>query len=154
MGEWRLVGSAALALAALVGTSACSDEPTPVVSAAEYDQTAADLCERHAGIVVAEFDTSQASGQSDAEWVSLVRTELVPRLRAVVRGLQSTGFPAEHAAEYSAGLDQVMVALSEVDDEDEAYSYLDRSRRGAVPKDQDPLVRIDEGLAAANVDNC
>ena len=136
---------------ALAGTSACSEDPPPTVSQEEYDEAAANLC---TGMVAANMDAIDATALSDAEWVALVRTGFVPEMRAAVRRLQNTGFPVENGAEYAAALDQVMNALSEIDDEEEAYQYLDRSRRGAVPKDEDPLVRIDEGLAAADVDDC
>ncbi|HET6664884.1 MAG TPA: hypothetical protein VFG94_11520, partial [Acidimicrobiales bacterium] len=60
------------------------------------------------------------------------------------------GFPPERAQEYSEAYSNALVALSEVDDEQEAYRYLDRSRRGFGPG-EDYLAEVRQAFIDADV---
>jgi hypothetical protein len=151
MGARRIIGIGAIALAAVAGSSACSEDPPPVVSQEEYDTTAADLCERHGGEVLSEASNLLGAGSSDAQINSFLRTEYVPQVRAIVRGLNRNGFPAEKAATYTGALNQVLEALTEVDDEDEGYALLDRLRLGILEDDENPIILVQQGMEEADV---
>jgi hypothetical protein len=151
-GVRRWIGGGAIAVAAVLGGAACSEDPPPVVSQDEYDTTAQELCERHGGEVLAEASNLLGAGSSDAQIVSFLRTEYVPQVRAIVLGLDRNGYPAEKAGDYTQGLNQVLEALSEVEEEDDAYHLLDGLRHGTVEEDENPIVQVQEGMEQADVD--
>jgi hypothetical protein len=146
-----MIATSGAALLAMAGLASCSDDESEPVTQAVYDEAAEQLCDRHATEVDLDLDAFMSNARSDAERVAFFRTELVPRYRAIVRGLNRTGFPPERAAEYRAALTEVLEALSEIDDEDEAYEYLDHLRRGDIEEEEDPAARIDGALADADV---
>ena len=152
MGARRSIGVSAFALLAGVLGVSCSDDPPEVASQDEYDEAAADLCARHGGEVLIEAANLLVAGTSDAQIVSFLRTEYVPNIRAIVRGLSRNGFPVEKASEYTGALTSVQEALNEVDEEDEAYSLVDRLRRGMVVDDENPITIVHEGMETADVD--
>lgn len=137
-----------LTLAAL-GLGACSDDETPVVSQDDYDDAAQELCTRQDTARYDEAIDFTTSTLSDAERVALIRAEFVPRNRAIVLGLESTGFPSAQAGEYRSALSGTLVALQEI--EDDSYVLIDRLRRGDLPADENPFLRVDEGFLAADI---
>jgi hypothetical protein len=143
------IGAAVFAVAAL---GACSDDEggTPASQEA-YDETAAELCERYGDTVLIDANTLLAMGESDAAIVSFLRTEYVPNLRAIVRSLNRVGFPAENAAAYSEGLTEVLEALTETDDEVEAYALVDRLRQNAIDSEENPIAKVNAGMDQADI---
>jgi hypothetical protein len=137
-----------LALVSLGGASACSEDADtePPLTASAYQEEVADACE----LIDRSLVIDGADGDSDAEWVSILRTDTVPEIRSLIRRLNRLGFPPERAQQYSEAYSDALVALSEVDDEQEAYQYLDRSRRGFGPG-EDYLTAVREAFVAADV---
>jgi hypothetical protein len=148
--RWMAVGTALLALG---GLGACSDDDggSGTVSQEAWDEEAAALCERYGDNVLIDANTLLALGDSDAAIVSFLRTEYVPNLRAIVRGLNSNGFPADQAAAYRDGLTEVLEALTETDDEVEAYALVDRLRQNAIDSTENPLTKVNAGMEKADV---
>lgn len=147
-----MISSGAFALVAVAGTSSCSDDPVPVATQDAYDETAVRLCERNGGEVLADASNLLDVGNSDAQIISFIRTEYVPNIRAIVRGLNRNGFPADKAATYAPALSQVLEAVSEIDDEDEAYRLLDRLRGGTLEDEDNPLLRVQASMEEADID--
>lgn len=139
----------ALTVAALLGVGACSDDEPEVISQGDYEANAQQLCDRQADGTFLSLADFKITARSDAEQVALLRAEFVPRVRAIVRGINSGGYPAEHRTEYVGALNQVMTAAQEI--EDDTYELIDRQRRGALPDDENPFVTIDQGFATADV---
>jgi hypothetical protein len=143
------IGAAVLTVG---GVGACSDDSGGgTVSQSAYDDEAADLCARYGNNVLIDANTLLALGESDAEIVAFLRTEYVPNLRAIVRGLNRVGFPESKEADYREGLSDVLEALTETDDEVEAYALVDRIRENALDSDENPLSKVNSGMEQAEV---
>jgi hypothetical protein len=145
----RTIGTGVLALVAVAGLGACSEDDgssEPPLTAAAYQQEVDTAC----GSIDEALAEIDASNDSDAEWVSRLRTETIPRIRSFIRRINRLGFPPERAQEYTEAYSAALEALAEVDDEDEAYRYLDRSRRGFGP-DEDYLTAVREAFIEADV---
>jgi hypothetical protein len=93
-----------------------------------------------------------ADGQSDADVVSYIQVEVIPRTRAIMQGLVDFGLPPARAAEILQAFNEINAQLSSVDSD--PYGYIDRSRRGD-PSEEGTLetsnAYIDERLAIAEV---
>jgi hypothetical protein len=148
MARARTLGITVLGLAALA-LGACGDDEADPVSQAAYDETAAELCERQGGEQFQSLAAFRTTARSDAEQVALFRSEFVPRVRAIVRGINAAGYPPDREADYRAALGSAMSAAQEI--EDDTYELIDRQRRGALPDDENPFLRIDAAFADADV---
>lgn len=143
------LGAIALAAGAL---GACSDDEADPTSQADYDEAAEALCEDYGDSVLIDANTLLALGESDAEIVAFLRTEYVPNIRSIVRGLDRVGLPERKASEYREGLNDVAAALTELDDETEAYALVDRIRANALDSDENPLSKVAAGMEQAEVE--
>jgi hypothetical protein len=137
-----------VALVAVAGLGACSEdaEVEPPLTASAYQDEVADAC----ALIDRSLTIDGSTADSDAEWVSDLRTDTIPEIRSLIRRLNRLGFPPERAEQYRQAYSDVLVALSEVDDEREAYQYLDRSRRGFGPG-EDYLTAVREAFIEADV---
>jgi hypothetical protein len=146
MGVRRLLSTGAFALVAVAGSTACSDDPPPVVSQDEYDDAVAGACLGVDHVAIIDQVT-----RADAEFVALLRTSYVPEVRSAVRRIVRVGFPAEKAGQYQTALNEVLANVDEIDDEDEAYQFLDHYRRGEFGTEGNPIQQIEEAFEAADV---
>lgn len=145
----RELGVVALGMVLVLALAGCDDDESVTVSQESYDETAAALCERHFGEFTEARAEYQSSGRSDAEQAALFRAEFVPRVRAIVRGINRAGYPADKEADYRAALGAALAAAQEI--EDDTYELIDRRRRGDLPEDEDPFDRITEAFDDADV---
>jgi hypothetical protein len=154
---WRAAWAGVLVLGAL-GVAACGDDSDDqateedVVTEEEYAAEAERLCAQHATELADEEVDMVADGQSDADVVSYIEVEVIPRTRAIMQGLVDFGLPPARAAEILQAFNEIDAQLSSVDSD--PYGYIDRSRRGD-PSDEGTLetsnAYIDERLALAEV---
>ncbi len=136
-----------LACGAALALASCGDDEEPErVTPAQWEEEATRLCAQH-GEVLARAYTEQVP-DSDAGEAAFYTADFVPRARAVVRRLVELGFPPEDEEVYRAALGRVIDALAEL--EAAPHQYIDDRHRGIDP-DDDLLVYVEEGFAAADV---
>jgi hypothetical protein len=129
---WRPLVVGAVVLAAL-GAGACSDDDDAqaeedVVTDDEYAAEVERLCEQHAAELEDEAVDMVADGASDADVVSFLRVERIPRTRAVMEGLVAFGLPPARAAEIVTAFNEVNSELNRLNGD--TYGYIDRTRDG------------------------
>ena len=147
--------AAALGVASIALLAACSDDPAPTggdVSAADFQQEATRLCAQHGTALQEAGSRLGAGGSSDAERVSFLRSDFIPRTRAIIRGLNRFGYPADQRDATIAAFNDALDALQKL--EDDPYNYLDHLRRGDLTDDTDYLQRVVDDFDAAGLGDC
>ena len=127
---------------------ACSDdEPTPVISESEYLTEVTALCERYLPALDEAREELTAGPFSDAEAVAYYRSDLVPRLRSILRGLRRNGVPASETI--VDGINSAAAALQDI--EDDPAGLIDRSRDGNLRDEENPFLELSDGLTQARI---
>src|SRR5690606_14987436 len=111
----------------LVG-AACAD-PGGGAIADDYAAAAEQLCTTHGAALQRAY--TEARPDSNAEEAAFYRTDLVPRVRAIVSQLRRVGLPADHADAYADALQRALAAAEELDAD--PLRYLQRRQAGQVP---------------------
>lgn len=145
----RRATATALALLALGGgLAACSDDPPPIASEDQYRETVTELCERHMPSLLDEWEGLRSNPFSDAELAAFYRSEMVPRVRSILRGARNTGTPQD--ADIQEAISDAAEALQEI--EDDAAALIDRRRDGTFLDDENPWINLNAALATARMD--
>lgn len=140
---------AALAAAAALGLTACGDdgEEPEVISQDQWDAEAQRLCDQHGDVLAEAYSESQPD--SDAEEAAFYEADVVPRGRAIVRGLDALGYPPDRDDEYRTSLNEVLTVLQQLDDD--PFGYIDDRHDRSLPPEQDLMNRLRAGLEGADV---
>lgn len=142
-----LVAALAL-LSAGAGLAACSDEEDPIATPEEYREAAVRQCDRHMTPLLGAWDRLRSAPFSDAELAAFYRSELVPRVRSILRSLRADGLPPDEAVH--TAINDAAAALQQI--EDDAAGLIDRRRNGNFLEDENPWVNLNAALRTAGVD--
>lgn len=143
------VGVAVIAVVGVLGLSGCGDdEEEPVaVTQEEWDAEAARLCDQHGPVLAAAYTETQPD--SDADEAAFYETDVVPRGRALARGLDRFGYPPDKADQYRASLNEAIVVLQQLDDD--PYGYIDQRHNRELTPEEDLMNRLRAAFAGADV---
>lgn len=139
----------ALAVVGLGGAlAACGDdEGTAVVSEEAYLESVTAQCERHSPALLQAWDDLRAAPFSDAELAAFYTSEMVPRVRSILRAVRNDGLPADEAVH--EGFNTAAAALQEIDDD--PAGLIDRRRDGTFLEDENPWIELNEALAVTRI---
>lgn len=145
------VGVAVIAVVGVLGLSGCGDdEEEPVaVTQEEWDAEAARLCDQHGPTLADAYVEEPGEVDADADEAAFIRTDVVPRGRALVRGLDAFGYPADKAEQYRASLNEALAALQAL--ADDPFGYLDDRHARRLSPEEDLLNRLRAAFAGADV---